>query len=349
MKDAQIKQNKKNIPTTPGVYFFKNKKGEILYIGKAKNLKKRIQSHFSSKKHWAQFYSQIDSIDTIETQTEKDAFILELSLIKKYRPRYNSELKDDKDYSYVVIPSRETKKVYITHQKKTAADMYVGPFISAKELKLFLSAMRKLFPFKMCSNPPSKKCLYYDMGLCWAHSEKLQFYPTIIQGLRACVQLYNNEPVRIECYDISHTQGSSSVGSMVSFLGDTPHKKMYRTFIIKNSPKGDDPRALSEIISRRFSHPEWTLPDLIIIDGGKSQLSQFKNFPIPVVGLAKYDRERERATLYTPFSSAPVSLHALPQSFKTPLLFLRDEAHRFAITFHRKKRVSSLIQTKKRT
>ena len=149
---------------------------------------------------------------------------------------------------------------------------------------------------------------------------------------------------RIEAYDISNIQGKFATGSMVTFLKGKPAKEWYRKFKIKISGKPNDFAMMQEVISRRLRHPEWPYPDLMVIDGGKPQLSAalkalegYKilntKYKIQVAALAKKNNE-----LFFPGSSQPLLLKNLPQEASNLLLHIRDEAHRFAISYHRKLR-----------
>jgi len=147
-------------------------------------------------------------------------------------------------------------------------------------------------------------------------------------------------PHRIECYDISTLQGTSSVGSMVAFLDGIPHTDQYRKFKIQSVHGISDVAMMEEILKRRFHHPEWTFPDLIVIDGGKPQVTQItallnsEKIQIPIIGLSKrfekiIIKENERFSEITiPLSSPALQL----------LQHIRDEAHRFAISYHKKLR-----------
>jgi len=167
-------------------------------------------------------------------------------------------------------------------------------------------------------------------------------------------------PKRIEGYDISNIQGKEMVGSMVVFKlsriyanNDTnlrqyePDKKEYRHFKIKTVNDQNDIACLKEIIKRRFAHPKWPFPDLIYVDGGKGQLNavattlkETGNSKIPVISLAK-----KKNILYNLNSKESISLDNLPQVVKMTILYLRDEAHRFAISYHQKLRKKSFFLT----
>ena len=142
---------------------------------------------------------------------------------------------------------------------------------------------------------------------------------------------------RIEAYDISNIQGKFATGSMVTFLKGKPAKEWYRKFKVQISGKANDFAMMQEVISRRLRHPEWPYPDLMVIDGGKPQLSAalkaLEGDKIQVAALAKKNNE-----LFFPGSSQPLLLKNLPQEVSNLLLHIRDEAHRFAISYHRKLR-----------
>ena len=144
---------------------------------------------------------------------------------------------------------------------------------------------------------------------------------------------------RIEAYDISNIQGQKATGSMVVFINGRPDNNLYRKFKIKIAKKPDDLAMIKEVLSRRLKHREWPLPDLILIDGGKAQLNAVLNCltsgvkHIKVMALAK-----KRNELYLPGTKGPILLEKLPREIFNLVLQLRDEAHRFAITYHRKLR-----------
>ncbi len=189
-----IPQSGKDLPDKAGVYFFKNAEEQVIYVGKAKNLKKRVKNHFQKPdQHAFDFIAQVADIDFIETANEKDALILEQQFIKKLQPRWNIEWKDDKNYFYIVCgkPSRTAisneyfPRVCLTHQpslvevvevkpplNKVSGGLtsthYFGPFVSGKEIKGFLKEIRKALPYRTCRNLPKKACFYRDLALCLA-------------------------------------------------------------------------------------------------------------------------------------------------------------------------------------
>lgn len=366
---AQIKK----LPQTPGVYFFKDSAQNVIYIGKAKNIKKRVESHFARGGSSLNFYSRVRTVDCVQTRDEKEALILESALVKKLQPKYNIELKDDKNFFFVAISRDTVPRVYLTHQHdqrrgltriktQTNADSprpsasFIGPFVSGKELKKFMRDIRKIFPYKTCKNKPENPCLYYHLGLCAGHAPpshkategagSIEDYPKIIAGLETLLRIYNGNPNKIECYDISNTSGSLSVGSLVALINNRPAKKWYRKFKIKTVRGSNDPASLKEVLGRRMNHPEWPYPDMAIVDGGKGQLSRLKNFQLPLIGITKRENTKRTKTLgslVSPYGVGTVPVGALPAPVRDTILRARDEAHRFAITYHRKRRIRNAI------
>lgn len=396
--------------TSPGVYLFKDQKGKVLYVGKAANLKQRINSYFSKDLLPRQrlLMEQAKSIKTIEVDSEVEALILEANLIKKYLPDFNVQLKDDKDYLYLKIVNEKFPRVLLARKKNlNDAKIFFGPFPSATSLRSTLKTLRKIFPFRTCRVNQGKACFYHHLGLCpgvclgkisekdyltnirklklfysgnksklinalekemWAASKaeefekaetirkKIESINYITRPMRrvdeyleassvkeireeeittlAKVLRLNNYLSRIECYDISNFQGSSAVGSMVVFSDGTADKGQYRRFKIKDWNTPNDPAMMGEVIRRRLKN-DWPLPDLIIVDGGKTQLNSARaelakqNVKIPIMGLAKRNEEIHTET---------GELIRLPKN--SPAIYLitriRDEAHRFAITYYRK-------------
>jgi len=158
-----------------------------------------------------------------------------------------------------------------------------------------------------------------------------------------------NKIKRIEAYDVSNIQGQQATGSMVTFINGRPDKNFYRHFKIKISGKPNDVAMIKECLTRRFKHLEWGVPDLILIDGGKAQLNaalkiknqrqEIKN-KIKVISLAKKKKE-----LFIENRKDPILLKNLPREVFNLILQLDDEAHRFAISYHRKLREKEIYQS----
>jgi len=546
------------LPTRPGCYLYKNSNGEIIYVGKAINLRNRVRSYFHGSDHdfkTRQLVKNIAHIDWIVVDSELEALILEMNLIKKHRPRYNIKLKDDKRYPYIKVHWYENfPKVTVTRQMVQDGSRYFGPYTSVWAVHQTLDVLRRIFPFLSCdreiNGKDSRACLFYDIKLCTGPcigaikqeayramiddlcgflqgqteqivsrmraemeqaAEDLQFeraaalrdqmaaIDRVVERQRvissdkvdsdviamarsngeACVQIFfirggkligreyfilegthdednaavieqfikqfyseaanvppqlllpndieeakiieqwlgtrrngqkvellvpnhgqNRElvemaaenavetltalktqweadtnkqqqalaelqqalnlaapPNKIECFDISNTQGTASVASMVVFEQGTPSKKNYRHFNIQSVSGPDDFASMEEVLTRRFKRWQASqeekfdpgkkvdtafaiLPDLLMVDGGKGQLAravqvlaQFNlSERVPVVGLAKQQEE-----LFRPHKSQSILLPRTSQGLYL-IQRIRDEAHRFAITAHRKAR-----------
>ncbi len=557
----KIQEILKNLPTRPGVYLHKNKYGDVIYVGKAINLRSRVRSYFHNNVDSVKterLRSEITDIEIITTDTELEALLLEMNLIKKHKPRYNVRLKDDKRYPYIKVGWKDDfPKVTVTRRMLRDGSRYFGPYTSVWAVHQTLDLLRKVFPYLTCdrqiTGQDARACLYYDIKLCNGPcigavskeqyramiqqlmdflngksegiikklearmhnaAENLQFEKAaeirdqlkavnfivakqkvigaantdqdVIAFAReqgdACVQVFfirhgkligreyflldgaedesdgeiledfltqfydgaahipkevllpnevdealvieewlrtkrstkvsiqvpqrgrkkeliemaarNAEdtlatlrqqwaddrsrhveamaelqealalpapPSRIECYDISHTQGAQTVGSMVVFVQGAPRKSDYRRFNVQ-TVGNDDYGAMKEVLTRRFQRYKdslagelhdpskigkvkketaWSLlPDLLIVDGGKGQLSMAVEVldefglaeEVPLAGLAKQEEE-----LFTPGKSRSILLPRRSQALYL-VQRVRDEAHRFANEGHRKRR-----------
>lgn len=390
----------KKIPGDPGVYIMKDKDGNILYIGKAANLNKRVRSYFIQPhdRRIETLVKKIEEIDYKKTDSALDALVLEAHLIKKHEPPFNIKEKDDKSFLFVEITREKFPRVLLTRGKekkeeenKGKKSKWYGPFTSASDIREALRILRKIFPYN--THPPQKigtfkrPCMYAEIGLCpgacVGKADEKEYKKTIRElekvlkgkkkGLIGDLKKEMKEkskareyekaeeikrkvfalehiqdsalisrPVfrgdesnfRIEGYDISNISGASSVGSMVVFSDDRPDKNEYRKFKIRTIKKQDDTGMIKEVLERRFNHDKWQFPDLILIDGGKGQVNAVKNvlsekgLSIPVVGIAKGPKRDKNEII----GSIPEKTN------KKTLIKVRDEAHRFAISYHKKVR-----------
>jgi excinuclease ABC subunit C len=186
----EIKENLKvtlsSLPDSPGVYQYYDKEGEILYVGKAKNLKKRVSSYFQKNHDTGRLYMlvrRIDRINYIVVKTEWDALLLENSLIKKHQPRYNVMLKDDKTYPWICLKNEPYPRIFSTRKLIKDGSEYFGPYASVKVMHAMLELVRRLYPLRNCNlnlteeniqKRKFKKCLEYHIGNCKAPCEALQ-------------------------------------------------------------------------------------------------------------------------------------------------------------------------------
>ena len=402
-----LKNKIQALPLTSGVYLMKDAAGEIIYIGKAVSIRKRVQSYFRGKTQNVKtdlLVSNIADIDFISTQSEAEALILEAALVKKHLPKYNIELKDGKSYPYIQITGEDYPLVSVVRlakpdQKKPGVQ-YFGPYVDAALIREALTLIRKIFPFRSCHPLADKICLYHNIGLCDApcvkkispedyqktianivrilDGEKDELYKDlkdemersarvkdferaakVRDQLRAIGALYSSSPnvnyfketeqleraldlscrpERIECIDISTIMGAQSVGSLVSFLNGKSDKANYRRFRIKDVKGMDDFKMVAEVVCRRYGRLKregLAYPDLIVIDGGKGQLAaaveelERLEVDVAVISLAKRDEE-----VFVPGKRKAIMLSKDSLALKL-LQRVRDEAHRFAISYHR--------------
>lgn len=552
MVNDDIRNFLANLTSEPGVYRMLDASATVLYVGKAKNLKKRVSSYFTQKNTNAKtrsLVSQIHSIDISITRTETEALLLESSLIKSLRPKYNVLLRDDKSYPWIYVNTNHPwpRMEIIRSKKKPKKGLYFGPYPSNHAVHEALNSIQKVFKIRNCRDSyfssRSRPCLQYQIQRCTAPctgyitaeayqqsvndalcflqgksqqiiidlmhrmnhaSEQLDFEQAAMlrdqmkslrqiqeqQGIAqrhgdadilaiearvgfACVQCvtvrdghvigsqsffpvvpvqafadegdaslrqqvlgafmafyYIDMPERIpplvildkavpdlaviesvltdvrgkacgiqvnprgtkarwldftqnnlrlaiaehmaskatihkryqaladllqrdsdiqrmECFDISHTQGDSTVASCVVFDADGPAKKEYRRFSINGITPGDDYAAMEQVLTRRFKRlkAESTYPDILIIDGGKGQVEVARRVldslgvnGVTLLGIAKGpDRRAGWERLILVDQGREITLPEESQALHL-LQHIRDEAHRFAITTHRKKR-----------
>ncbi|MFH0839906.1 MAG: excinuclease ABC subunit UvrC [Candidatus Omnitrophota bacterium] len=406
------KEKIKNIPELPGVYMMKDKSGAILYIGKAASLKKRVSSYFRDGRGLSRriglMVEKVADITCLVTGSEAEALILESALIKKYEPRYNIELKDDKSYPYLALTKNEryprliiVRKTGASHRTNEKKWIFYGPYTDVKLLRKAVAIMKRMFPLRTCNHMPKKVCLNYRIGQCLgpcvkAVSKKtyadiakeikmflkgdrrglvrelsskmriaadsrdyeraavlrdrimaLKVVPKAKSGVTPYGELEElryllklRRPLRrIEAFDISNISGKEAVGSMVSFIDGKPAKDDYRRFKIRFVSGADDYEMMREVVRRRYERvrkERLPAPDLVIIDGGKGHLNAALSVlretgfgSLPVMGIAKkfehiYLKDRREPIIFS--HSSPI-LHLVQR--------LRDEAHRFAIGYHR--------------
>ncbi|GAA0601219.1 excinuclease ABC subunit UvrC [Virgibacillus siamensis] len=184
----QIQEKLAVLPAQPGCYLMKDRHGTVIYVGKSKLLRNRVRSYFTgaNDKKTQRLVQEITDFEYIVTTSEIEALILEMNLIKKYDPKYNVLLKDDKSYPYLKITSERHPRLQIVRKLKKDKGKYFGPYpnvLAARETKKLLD---RLYPLRKCNNPPGRYCLYYHMGQCLACSEQPaseDTYKEIIQSI----------------------------------------------------------------------------------------------------------------------------------------------------------------------
>jgi excinuclease ABC subunit C len=408
MTDA-LKAKLKTLPAEPGVYFHRDTDRKIIYIGKAAVLKNRVMSYFQ-KGHkdpkTRLLVADIADTEWIVAGSEAEALFLESEFIKRYKPKYNIDWKDEKNFVYVKIGTEEFPVVSYVRRPMDDKSKYFGPFTSADALRRAMRMLRKVFPYVTHASWPKRGCLQYHLGLCPGPEEgaitaadyrknlrKLELYlkgeqtklmgqlehemqraarkkvfetaarrrdqltdlrsfgKQMIFGDKEAFDLTRDQaltglqerlelkgiPRRIEAYDISHLGGTDNVASMVVFTDGVPNRDEYRRFKMHRGGN-DDTAHMREVITRRFGpkhSAEWPAPDLLLIDGGRPQLAaalgvlDAMSIGVPAIGLAKREEEVVRRVEQN-FESIllPHTSHMLQL-----LQRVRDEAHRFAITY----------------
>lgn len=175
-----LKQTLKLLPELSGCYIYYNSDNEVIYVGKAKNLKRRVKSYFNKTPDSPKLVALVPKIEKLEyiiTNTEVEALILENNLIKKYKPRYNVLLKDDKKYPYFLITNEDYPRILIERKKNMnpLKGRYYGPYTDVRAMYSTLDFLKKIFPLKQCKQPKfkSRPCLYYHIGKCMAPCQGL--------------------------------------------------------------------------------------------------------------------------------------------------------------------------------
>lgn len=219
-KSSQFKEKVLNMPKQPGCYMYKNSKDKIIYIGKAKNLFNRVKSYFTNyKKLDIRIQSMIDNavdIDIVTVDSEVESMILENNLIKKYKPKYNVMMRDDKNYSYIMFEKQikgknDFPRIRIVRDKNEKDAEYFGPYPSRVPLKNILKRMRKVFPYASCnrrliqvSTDPLKvdtnnsvPCLYYHLGLCKAPCASIQSKEDYMKDFNNLKKFFKGEKTNI--------------------------------------------------------------------------------------------------------------------------------------------------------
>lgn len=188
MKNEMIQHKLAVLPDQPGCYLMKDRQGTVIYVGKAKVLKNRVRSYFtgSHDTKTQRLVNEIEDFEYIVTSSDKEALILELTLIKKHDPKYNIRLKDNKTYPYLKITGERHPKLVITRQVKKDKGKYFGPYPNAYAASETKKLLDRLYPLRKCHTMPDRVCLYYHLGQCLAPCVKpveKDTYKEMIDGI----------------------------------------------------------------------------------------------------------------------------------------------------------------------
>ncbi|MDD6467872.1 MAG: excinuclease ABC subunit UvrC [Erysipelotrichaceae bacterium] len=181
-----LKAKLATLPLAPGCYLMKNQQGTIIYVGKAKKLKNRVNQYFKGAHDYktTKMVSQIADFDYVVTGSEKEALLLEINLIKKHRPRFNIIFMDDKSYPYIRLTNEDYPTLQVVRDLKKKKDArYFGPYPDVYAARQTLQLLQELFPLRRCKSMPKKVCLYYHMGMCLGPCEKT-IEPEVYQKMR---------------------------------------------------------------------------------------------------------------------------------------------------------------------
>ncbi len=385
---------KLNLPDKSGVYFWKKGK-EILYIGKATNLRDRVRSYFAKDlidtrgPGILDMTVQATTIEFQETDSVLEALILEANLIKKYQPKYNIKEKDNKSFNCIAITNDPLPKVIIIRERETKMQKFnavFGPYPNGSLLRDALKIIRKIFPFvDDHSAKKDQQEFYRQLGLTPSqeteYAKNIRNIKLFLSGKKSQViaslekemkshakkhefelaevakkkifalnhindvalikyDLVQKDPInsfRIESYDIAHMSGKNTVGVMTVVINGRVDKTEYRKFIIRSGKGNDDYGNLKELLTRRLNHPEWPMPNLMVVDGGMGQYNIASKLvkTIPIISVIKDDRHKPKALHGDP---------ALIKKYKKDILLANNESHRFAITFHKQKRTKDFLK-----
>jgi len=187
-----LKDKLKQLPKKPGCYQMFNQDREIIYVGKAKNLFNRVRSYFvgSHDAKTTRLIANIADFEYIVTSTETEAFILEINLIKKHKPKYNISLTDDRQYPYILITDEKDPKITYTREMHRRGKFY-GPYPNATAAKEVVDLLNRIYPLRKCSQLPKKECLYYHLGQCLApciKEVKPEQYQDIISKIQSLLK-----------------------------------------------------------------------------------------------------------------------------------------------------------------
>ncbi len=218
------------LPDTCGVYLFKSASGRVLYVGKAINIRSRVRSHLQDRKNEKEIKlrTRSDNIDWIATGSELEALILEDTLIKRYKPRFNVRLKDDKSYPYLLITNDQFPAIHQVRGLQRGEGEFFGPHSDPRAVRRSLRWLRKLFPIRSCRrdlSKPSRPCLEHHLGRCMApcnESVKKEDYSTIVDGLRSFLA-GKREKVIADLDELMWKASSSNDYERAAMLRDIVH------------------------------------------------------------------------------------------------------------------------------
>jgi excinuclease ABC subunit C len=207
----ELKEKIKNLPSNPGVYIYKNRNGKVIYVGKASNIRNRVRSYFQSNKHFdaktTALVRNIHDLEYIITDTEAEALILEDTLIKRHKPRYNIMLRDDKTYPYIRITNEPYPRIFSTRRVVRDGSKYFGPYTDVKNMKRMIRLVRTIFRLRSCklnlseegiANGKFKICLDYQIKKCDGPCEGFISLKDYQENVKNAISLINGKTTEVE-------------------------------------------------------------------------------------------------------------------------------------------------------
>lgn len=301
---ADIKTKIKELPYNSGIYLFKDALGVVIYIGKANNIRKRVESYFRKNTGSLKtdfLVTHIIHIDTIQTASEAEALILEASLIKKYLPKYNIQLKDGKTYPFIQITKEEFPLVKLirlnTRKYKDIAAEFWGPYVNPALVREALQIIRRIFPFRTCEPFSTKLCLYYDLGLCQGPCEGHVTKDEYLRNIRSIKLILDGKKddlyrsLRTEMEDLSRRkdfEGAArlrdqirAVGALYSGTGDINYFKeaeqLQRAIGLERAPIRIECFDISNIMGNQ------SVGSMVSFLNGKPDKNNYRRFRIKTV------------------------------------------------------------------
>jgi len=299
-----IKSTIKGLSVSSGVYLYKDAAGAVIYVGKAVNIRKRVESYFRKNTGSLKtdfLVSHIAQIDTIQTASEAEALILEASLIKQHQPKYNVELKDGKTYPYIQITKEEFPLISVIrfnarNRKDVNAELY-GPYVNPTLIREALQIIRKIFPFRSCDPFASQICLFYHIGLCQGPCEgkiSKQDYARNIRNVRLILEgkkddLYRH--LRAEMEELARSkdfEGAArlrdqirAIGALYSGTGDINYFKeaeqLQRAIGLERAPVRIECFDISNIMGNQ------AVGSMVSFLNGKPDKNNYRRFRIKTV------------------------------------------------------------------
>jgi excinuclease ABC subunit C len=302
---------KLNIPQSPGCYQFKDESGEIIYIGKAANLRSRVLSYWrKSANHSAAKYSmlkRIRKIDWIEVDSEVEALLLEANLIKKHQPQYNIALRDDKRHVYIKVSTEEKfPRVFMT-RKLDKSGRFFGPFVSVEAVQETLKIIRRVWPYRSCKNMPKRACLYFRIGKCPGPCEEKisrEDYAKVIKNILLFLEgkkkkviknyelriknlekeIKNNDRqelldelklIKYQLLNLKKVLGGSNILSLVDkYASDVV--ELAKVLGLEKVPKRIEGYDISNIYGQA------AVGSMVVFEGGEADKSEYKKFKIKI-------------------------------------------------------------------